>query len=74
MPNKPKTPNRSLGRVPDDEWATYQTAAKLAGKPFSQWARLAMMRLAFQTVLQPTPTEPQSACHTGSNNTAQGQG
>lgn len=43
---KYQTPGRRLGRVPDDEWATLQSAAKASGKNFTAWAVGILLRAA----------------------------
>ncbi|MEO2017348.1 MAG: hypothetical protein ABGZ53_23585 [Fuerstiella sp.] len=40
------TPQRQLGRVTDDDWNLLLTAAKEAGKPFTQWAVQILLRNA----------------------------
>lgn len=50
-PRKPKgekyaTPNRFLGRVDDETWATLQAAAQAAGKTFTAWAVAILKRAA----------------------------
>ncbi|MEO2017296.1 MAG: hypothetical protein ABGZ53_23310 [Fuerstiella sp.] len=40
------TPQRQLGRVTDDDWDLLLTAAREAGKPFTQWAVQILLRNA----------------------------
>jgi len=40
------TPIRQLGRVPDAEWDALKAAANKAGMPFSQWARMVLLKAA----------------------------
>ena len=43
-----KTPQRQLGRVPDDEWAWFHRAADAEGLPVSQWMRRALRQAAYR--------------------------
>ena len=41
-----RTPARQLGRIPEDEWDTIQSAAAKAGKTLTEWAKEILLRNA----------------------------